>query len=260
MKILVTGFDPFGDDKINPAIEAVKRLPDEIAGAQIVKLEIPTKFNVSADVVKDAIAKEKPDYVLSIGQAGGRFELMPERVAINLDDGRIQDNAGYQPLNHTIHGDGENAYFTQLPIKAMAKAIREAGVPSAVSNTAGTYVCNHIFYQVQYMRDKMFPDIKAGFMHIPFLPEQVVTRPETPALSLDDDVLGITAAIKAIVSRDAKAISKRLKARITKSLFSVFAEQLNFRYALVDYCKINPNAVRTKKTRFLKMVFNTIHF
>ncbi|KAF6604950.1 pyroglutamyl-peptidase I, partial [Lactococcus sp. EKM501L] len=96
MKILVTGFDPFGDDKINPAIEAVKRLPDEIAGAQIVKLEIPTKFNVSADVVKDAIAKEKPDYVLSIGQAGGRFELTPERVAINLDDGRIQDNAGYQ--------------------------------------------------------------------------------------------------------------------------------------------------------------------
>ncbi|EPD02359.1 pyrrolidone-carboxylate peptidase [Lacticaseibacillus paracasei subsp. paracasei CNCM I-2877] len=204
MKILVTGFDPFGDDKINPAIEAVKRLPDEIAGAQIVKLEIPTKFNVSADVVKDAIAKEKPDYVLSIGQAGGRFELTPERVAINLDDGRIQDNAGYQPLNHTIHGDGENAYFTQLPIKAMAKATREAGVPAAVSNTAGTYVCNHIFYQVQYMRDKMFPDIKAGFMHIPFLPEQVVTRPETPALSLDDDVLGITAAIKAIVARDGK--------------------------------------------------------
>ena len=125
MKILVTGFDPFGDDKINPAIEAVKRLPDEIGGAKIVKLEIPTKFNVSAEVVHDAIVKEKPDYVLSIGQAGGRYELTPERVAINLDDGRIKDNAGYQPLNHTIHEDGENAYFTQLPIKAMAKAIRE---------------------------------------------------------------------------------------------------------------------------------------
>ena len=164
MKILVTGFDPFGDDKINPAIEAVKRLPDEIGGAKIVKLEIPTKFNVSAEVVHDAIVKEKPDYVLSIGQAGGRYELTPERVAINLDDGRIKDNAGYQPLNHTIHEDGENAYFTQLPIKAMAKAIREAGVPAAVSNTAGTYVCNHIFYQVQYMRDKEFPTIKAGFM------------------------------------------------------------------------------------------------
>lgn len=204
MKILVTGFDPFGDDKINPAIEAVKRLPDEIDGAQIVKLEIPTKFNVSAEVVHDAIAKEHPDYVLNVGQAGGRFGLTPERVAINLDDGRIKDNAGYQPLNHTIHEDGEPAYFAQLPIKAMARAIRDAGLPSTVSNSAGTYVCNHIMYQTQYMRDKEFPQIKAGFIHIPFLPEQVVDRPETPALSLEDDVKGLTAAIKAIVARDGK--------------------------------------------------------
>lgn len=204
MKILVTGFDPFGDDKINPAIEAVKRLPDEIHGAQIVKQEIPTKFGVSAEVTHDAIVREQPDYVLSVGQAGGRFGLTPERVAINLDDGRIKDNAGYQPLNHTIHDDGAPAYFAQLPIKAMARAIRDAGLPSTVSNSAGTYVCNHIFYQVQYMRDKEFPNIKAGFIHIPFLPEQVVARPETPALSLADDVRGLTAAIGAIVDRDGK--------------------------------------------------------
>ncbi|KRK71057.1 pyroglutamyl-peptidase I [Lacticaseibacillus nasuensis] len=204
MKILVTGFDPFGDDKINPAIEAVKRLPAEIHGAQIVKQEIPTKFGVSAEVTHDAIVREQPDYVLSVGQAGGRFGLTPERVAINLDDGRIKDNAGYQPLNHTIHDDGAPAYFAQLPIKAMARAIRDAGLPSTVSNSAGTYVCNHIFYQVQYMRDKEFPNIKAGFIHIPFLPEQVVARPETPALSLADDVRGLTAAIGAIVDRDGK--------------------------------------------------------
>ncbi|MCX2455277.1 pyroglutamyl-peptidase I [Lacticaseibacillus nasuensis] len=204
MKILVTGFDPFGDDKINPAIEAVKRLPAEIHGAQIVKQEIPTKFGVSAEVTHAAIVREQPDYVLSVGQAGGRFGLTPERVAINLDDGRIKDNAGYQPLNHTIHDDGAPAYFAQLPIKAMARAIRDAGLPSTVSNSAGTYVCNHIFYQVQYMRDKEFPNIKAGFIHIPFLPEQVVARPETPALSLADDVRGLTAAIGAIVDRDGK--------------------------------------------------------
>ena len=204
MKILVTGFDPFGADKINPAIEAVKRLPAEIHGAQIVKQEIPTKFGVSAEVTHDAIVREQPDYVLSVGQAGGRFGLTPERVAINLDDGRIKDNAGYQPLNHTIHDDGAPAYFAQLPIKAMARAIRDAGLPSTVSNSAGTYVCNHIFYQVQYMRDKEFPNIKAGFIHIPFLPEQVVARPETPALSLADDVRGLTAAIGAIVDRDGK--------------------------------------------------------
>ncbi|AMV61465.1 pyrrolidone-carboxylate peptidase [Pediococcus damnosus LMG 28219] len=204
MKILVTGFDPFGDDKINPAIEAVKKLPDKIAGADIVKVEIPTIFGKCAEVTHDAIVKEQPDYVLNIGQAGGRYGLTPERVAINFDDGRIKDNAGYQPLNTPIHKDGQNAYFTELPVKAMAKAIRKAGLPSSVSTTAGTYVCNHIMYQVQYMIDKEFHDLKAGFMHIPFLPEQVTTRPNTPALSLSDDVRGITAAIEAIVEMDGK--------------------------------------------------------
>lgn len=204
MKILVTGFDPFGEDEINPAIEAVKRLDDEIAGAQIVKLEIPTVFGECAEVVHEAILKEKPDYVLNIGQAGGRFALTPERVAINFDDGRIADNKGYQPIATPIHEDGQNAYFTQLPVKAMARAIRNAGLPSSVSTTAGTFVCNHIMYQVQYMIDKEFPDLKAGFMHIPYLPEQVVAKPETPSLSLTDDVKGITAAIGAIVKMDGK--------------------------------------------------------
>lgn len=205
MKILVTGFDPFGDDKINPAIETVKRLPDTIAGAEIIKLEIPTVFDRCAEVVHEAIVKEQPDYVLNVGQAGGRFGLTPERVAINFDDGRIADNAGFQPLNRTIHDDGDNAYFTQLPVKAMARAIRAAGLPSAVSTTAGTYVCNHIMYQVQYMRAKEFPQLKAGFIHIPFLPDQVTTRPNTPAMSLVDGVRGLTAALTAIVERDGKA-------------------------------------------------------
>ncbi len=204
MKILVTGFDPFGDDKINPAIEAVKRLDDEIAGAQIIKVEIPTVFGDCADVVHDEIEQHQPDYVLNIGQAGGRYALTPERVAINFDDGRIADNKGYQPIAIPIHEDGQNAYFTQLPVKAMVKAIREAGIPALVSTTAGTFVCNHIMYQVQYMIDKEFHDLKAGFMHIPFLPEQVVARPDTPSLSLADDVRGITAAVTAIVEMDGK--------------------------------------------------------
>lgn len=204
MKILVTGFDPFGTDKINPAIEAVKKLPNEIEGAEIIKLEIPTIFNKCAEVVHQAILDYQPDYVLDIGQAGGRFALTPERVAINFDDGRIADNAGFQPRNQPIHEDGQNAYFTQLPVKAMAQAVIEADVPSYVSTTAGTYVCNHIMYQVQYMIDKEFPDIKAGFMHIPFLPNQVLDRPDTPCLSLADDVTGITAAIGAIVKQDGK--------------------------------------------------------
>lgn len=211
MKILVTGFDPFGSDKINPAIEAVKKLPDTIKGAKIIKLEIPTVFNKSAQVVHQAIVKEQPDYVLNVGQAGGRSALTPERVAININDGRIPDNDGYQPLDEPIQPDGDTAYFTQLPIKAMAKAIRAAGLPAIVSNTAGTYVCNHIFYQVQYMRTKEFPKLKAGFIHIPFLPEQVITRPNQPSMALADIIKGLTAAIGAIVERDGQSDIKAVE-------------------------------------------------
>lgn len=205
MKVLVTGFDPFGNNKVNPAIEAVKRLADEIVGAQIIKIEIPTVFGDCAKVVRKAIVEKNPDYVLSIGQAGGRYGLTPERVAINFDDGHIADNKGYQPIATPIHEDGQNAYFTQLPVKAMVRAIRKAGLPAQVSNTAGTYVCNHIMYQVQYMIDKEFLNLKAGFMHIPFLPEQVVAYSGTPCLNLNDDIKGITATITAIVEMDGKA-------------------------------------------------------
>lgn len=199
MKLLITGFDPFGGEKTNPAIEAVKRLPAAIAGATVVPLEIPTVFGTCAEVVRQAIITEQPDVVLSVGQAGGRSALTPELIAINLDDGRIPDNAGFQPVDQPIQPNGPAAYFTQLPVKAMARAIRQAGLPSHVSTTAGTYVCNHIMYQVQHLRATEFPQLQAGFIHIPFLPEQVVQRSGVPSLSLTDDVRGLTAAIRAIV-------------------------------------------------------------
>ena len=199
MKLLITGFDPFGGEKTNPAIEAVKRLPAAIAGATVVPLEIPTVFGTCAEVVRQAIITEQPDVVLSVGQAGGRSALTPELIAINLDDGRIPDNAGFQPVDQPIQPNGPAAYFTQLPVKAMAQAIRQAGLPSHVSTTAGTYVCNHIMYEVQHLRATEFPQLQAGFIHIPFLPEQVVQRSGVPSLSLTDDVRGLTAAIRAIV-------------------------------------------------------------
>ncbi|MBO0418939.1 MAG: pyroglutamyl-peptidase I [Vagococcus fluvialis] len=204
MKILVTGFDPFGQDTMNPAIEAVKRLPDTISGAEIIKLEIPTVFNKSAEVTREAMAKHDVDYVLNIGQAGGRFDLTPERVAINLDDARIPDNEGNQPIDVKIKADGESAYFSQHPVKAMVTAIKNAGLPASVSNTAGTFVCNHIMYQSLYLTHKEFPKAKAGFMHVPFLPEQVLERPGMPAMSLEDITRGIVAAIEAIVEFDGK--------------------------------------------------------
>lgn len=199
MKILVTAFDPFGGEKINPALEAVKLLEDEIAGAEIVKLEIPTVFHKSAEVMREKALEIKPDMLLCIGQAGGRYAITPERVAINQDDARIEDNEGNQPIDVKIQKDGAPAYFATLPIKAMVEKIKAAGVPAAVSNTAGTFVCNHIMYNALYLAEKELNGIQAGFIHVPYIPEQVVNKPEQPAMSLVDMAKGLTAAIEAMV-------------------------------------------------------------
>ena len=199
MKLLLTAFDPFGGDAINPALEAVKLVADKIGRFDIVKLEVPTVFRKSIDTVAKAIEEEKPDVVLCIGQAGGRFEITPERVAINVDDARIKDNEGNQPIDTKIFDDGENAYFTTLPIKAMVEAIREANLPAAVSNTAGTFVCNHLMYGVLYTLAKKYPHIKGGFTHVPFIPAQVARRtPVAPYMALEDIKRGLEAAIDAI--------------------------------------------------------------
>lgn len=210
MKILVTGFDPFDKEAINPALEVVKRLPDRIAGAEIIKLEVPTVFHKSAAVLEEKMRECQPNVVLCLGQAGGRAELTPERVAINQDDARIADNEGQQPIDVPIRSDGAPAYFSNLPIKAMVEAIRQAGLPAAVSNTAGTFVCNHLMYQALYLSAKEFPQTKAGFLHIPFLPEQVVDRPGLASMSLSDMVRGVAVALATIVEyadkEDVKAV------------------------------------------------------
>ena len=199
MKILVTGFDPFGGEKVNPALEAVKSLPSVIHGAEIRWVEIPTVFYQSAEILETEIVRYQPDVVLCIGQAGGRASLTPERVAINQDDARIPDNQGNQPIDTPIRLDGEAAYFSTLPIKAIVQAIKEVGLPATVSNTAGTFVCNHLMYQVLYLADKKFPNMRAGFMHIPYMTEQVVNKPNTASMCLRDIVRGIEVAIGAIV-------------------------------------------------------------
>lgn len=199
MKVLVTGFDPFGGEKLNPALEAIKSLPAQIQGAEVRWLEVPTVFYKSAKILEEEIRLYQPDIVLCVGQAGGRKGLTPERVAINQDDARIPDNEGNQPIDRPIQLDGPPAYFSSLPIKAMVQAIKEEGLTASVSNTAGTFVCNHLMYQVLYLVEKEFPNIKAGFMHIPYMTEQVVDKPHTPAMDLVDIVRGIEAAIRAII-------------------------------------------------------------
>ena len=208
MKVLITGFDPFGGESINPALEAVKALPDTIAGAEIIKLEIPTVFRKSLEKIEENIIKHDPDIVISVGQAGVRFGVTPERVAINIDDARIEDNEKNQPIDITIFEDGETAYFTNLPIKAMVKEMQDGGIPASVSNTAGTFVCNHVMYGIMYMIDKKYPNMKGGFIHVPYITSQVVIKPNMPSMSASDITKGLELSIKAAVENkeDVKAV------------------------------------------------------
>lgn len=199
MKILVTGFDPFGGESINPASEAVKCLPEFIAGAQIIPLIVPTVFYQSIEVIENAVKQYDPDVILSIGQAGGRATITVERIGINVDDARIADNMGQQMIDEPVVKDGPAAYFSTLPIKAMVKAMNDAGVMASVSNTAGTFVCNHVMYGILHLCATKYPMKRAGFVHIPFLPEQTADKPQYPSMSLEMIVKGLCAAIEAII-------------------------------------------------------------
>ena len=166
-KLLITGFDPFGGEQVNPAFEAVRLLPDEIAGLELCKLEIPTEFIKSGVILKDALRAVHPNAVLCVGQAGGRTAVTPERVAINLMDARIPDNAGYQPIDTPVVPDGPAAFFSTLPVKAIAARIQSDGLPAAVSNTAGTYVCNSLLYTLLHTAALEYPGLRGGFLHAP---------------------------------------------------------------------------------------------
>ena len=199
MKILVTGFDPFGGESVNPAYEAVKLLPDVIGGAEIFKLEIPTVFSLSGPAVEEGIRKYQPDVVICVGQAGGRASISVEKVAINFVDARIPDNNGEQPLDEPLQADGPAAYFATLPVTAMVQHVREAGLPCYLSFTAGTYVCNSIMYNVLYMCEKRYPGIRAGFIHVPYACGQVIDKANTtPSMPLETIAKSLEYAIEAV--------------------------------------------------------------
>ncbi|RGX90686.1 pyroglutamyl-peptidase I [Roseburia sp. OF03-24] len=203
MKILVTGFDPFGGASINPAYEAVKLLPDRIEGAEVIKMEIPTVFGKDEEVIRTAVEKYHPDAVLCVGQAGGRSGITVEKVAINLMEARIPDNEGKQPSDEPIKEDGENAYFASIPVKCMVQYIKEAKIPARVSYTAGTFVCNDIMYRVLYMIDKEYPHMRGGFVHVPYLPEQTLDLPEgTPSMSAEMIEEALEYGIRAIIENE----------------------------------------------------------
>jgi pyroglutamyl-peptidase len=193
-KVLMTGFDAFDGERVNPALETVKTLDGyKDKGIQIVAKEVPTVFRASIKTLEEAIEAEKPDVVICVGQAGGRTHITPERVAINVDDARIPDNQGNQPIDEAIVKNGPVAYWSTLPIKRIVKNLRENGIPAEVSNTAGTFVCNHLFYGLMHYLQCNAPHVRGGFIHIPFLPEQTVNK-LAPSMALETIAAGLKIA------------------------------------------------------------------
>lgn len=194
-KVLITGFEPFGGERVNPSWEVVKQLNDmEFAGARIIARQLPCVFGAALEALNAEIDEVQPVMVLAIGQAGGRTDITLERVAINIDDARIPDNQGQQPIDETIVASGPAAYFSTLPIKAMVNSMREAGIPASVSQTAGTYVCNHVMYGLLHrLSDQQA--IKGGFIHIPYLPEQAAAHSGAPSMAANTVLFALELAI-----------------------------------------------------------------
>lgn len=192
--VLLVGFEPFGGERLNPSWLVAQALHGQrIAGARVQARQLPCVFGDAIAELQDALGTLEPALVLALGQAAGRAELSIERVAINVDDARIPDNAGRQPVDTAIDPAGPAAYFSRLPIKAIVATLQAAGVAAGVSQTAGTYVCNHVFYALQHLLAGT--PVRSGFMHLPLLPEQALAHPGLPTMPLPDMVRGTRLAL-----------------------------------------------------------------
>jgi pyroglutamyl-peptidase len=201
--VLLTGFEPFGGDALNPSWDAVRRLEGEvIAGHRIVAACLPVEFGRSLEVLRTHVERLRPGLVLAVGLAGGRAAISLERVAINVDDARIPDNAGRQPVDEPIDPAGPAACFARLPLKAVLVALRDAGIPAEVSQTAGTFVCNHVFYGL--MRLLEGSGARGGFIHVPYCPSQAAYHPGAPSMAPETvvEALRIAVRVSLTVERD----------------------------------------------------------
>ena len=192
--LIITGFDPFGGETVNPSWEAVSRLPDVIGDYRLTKLQIPTVFGAAADTVLAAAMEDAPDVILCVGQAGGRDAVTPERIAVNMASARIPDNRGNQPVETPILPGAPDGIFSTVPVAAMAEAITAASLPGKISNTAGTFVCNDTLYRL--LHRFAGTAVRAGFVHVPWLPEQA--KDGAPSMDLADITAALTAAIGAL--------------------------------------------------------------
>jgi len=206
--VLLTGFEPFNGATINPAWEAVRALEGwQGDGFQVEVRQLPCVFGDAIEDLTALIDELHPDVVIAVGQAGGRPDISVERVAINVDDASILDNGGQQPVDTAIAADGPAAYFSTLPIKAIVHALRARGLVAGVSQTAGTFVCNHVFYGLMHhaatQPQPQSQPMKAGFIHVPFLPEQAAARPDAPpSMALEDIIAGVRLAVEVTLGVD----------------------------------------------------------
>jgi len=200
MKVLVTGFEPFGGEAVNASLEAVRRLPKRIGAMEIITTELPTSYARSIPVLEAAIARSNPELVLCVGQAGDRGALCVERVAVNLQDARIPDNDGAQPVDAPVAAGGPAAYLATLPVRAAVAALHAAELPAQLSMSAGSFVCNHVFYGLMRLAAARKPPPRCGFLHVPCLPEQAA--PGVPSMPLDDIVRGIGIVLETAAVND----------------------------------------------------------
>jgi len=201
--VLLTGFEPFGGERINPSWEVVKQFQQRrICGAEVMVCQLPCVFGGSDGVLNDAIDRYRPSLILAVGQAGGRQRISMERVAINVDDARIPDNRGQQPIDRPVVPGGPAAYFATVPIKAMVKALRDAGVPAEVSQSAGTFVCNHVMYALLHRLAHLPSPAKGGFIHLPYLPQQAADIPNVPSMAEETMLAGLDIAIQTALATE----------------------------------------------------------
>ncbi|MEU4801098.1 pyroglutamyl-peptidase I [Actinosynnema sp. NPDC023587] len=205
MRVVLTGFEPFGGDATNPSWDAVRLVAEELreggspAGYELVAAELPCEFGRSVAVLRDLLVAHRPDVVVCVGQAGGRVGVTPERVAVNLDDARIPDNAGNQPIDEPVVAGGPTAYFGTLPVKACVEALLDADIPASVSHTAGTFVCNHVFYGLMHLVATEFPQVRGGFVHVPYAPGQ--GHEDAPSLDVGTTARALDLIIRTTVAR-----------------------------------------------------------
>ena len=206
-KLLITGFEPFGDEKYNPSIEAVKRLPDEINGTQIIKMRLPVIFGTAGDLLLEKISAEAPDAVICVGLAGGRKAVTPEMVAVNLKNARIPDNAGQQPVWEKIEPEGEDGLFSTLPIIDFQETLEERGIPAEISYSAGTYVCNEVMYRLLSFQKKRKLQMSAGFIHVPYASEYISEGKEVYSMPLEKIVEALFVCIQTVIRNENRIVT-----------------------------------------------------